>query len=82
MGEHSINPNTEKTKDKMGALEYSLKHLTDQMMYITRLQAYQRVNKYVTVLPANITIPQYDSTCEYIPQQGAQRKRQEQSGTF
>lgn len=57
MGEHPIDPNTEKTKDNMEALENSLKYLIDQMTYITRQQAYQRVNKYVTVLLANITSP-------------------------
>ncbi|XP_070769730.1 transmembrane emp24 domain-containing protein 11 [Enoplosus armatus] len=42
MGEHSIDPNTEKAKDNMEALENSLSHLIDQMMYITRQQEYQR----------------------------------------
>ncbi|XP_044061817.1 transmembrane emp24 domain-containing protein 11 [Siniperca chuatsi] len=42
MGEHSIDPNTDKTKDNMEALENSLRHLIDQMMYITRQQEYQR----------------------------------------
>ena len=50
MGEHSINPKTDKTKDNMETLENSLSHLIDQMMYIIRQQEYQRVNKYFTVL--------------------------------
>lgn len=74
MGEHSIDPNTDKTKDNMETLEESLSHLIDQMMYIARHQDYQRVNKHFTVLSANITIPGYDSTCEYVTQQAVQRK--------
>lgn len=45
MGEHSINPNAERTKDNMETLENSLKHLIDQMMFITRHQEYQRVKE-------------------------------------
>ncbi|XP_051275452.1 transmembrane emp24 domain-containing protein 11 [Dicentrarchus labrax] len=47
MGEHSINPNTEKTKDNMETLENSLSHLIDQMMYIARQQEYQREKEEV-----------------------------------
>nr|XP_019935307.1 PREDICTED: transmembrane emp24 domain-containing protein 11-like [Paralichthys olivaceus] len=47
MGEHSINPNTDKTKDNMERLENSLRHLVDQMMYITRQQEYQREKEEV-----------------------------------
>lgn len=53
MGEHSIDPNTKKTKDNMETLENSLSHLIDQMMYITRHQEYQRVNKHFTVCRYN-----------------------------
>ncbi|XP_026186646.1 transmembrane emp24 domain-containing protein 11 isoform X2 [Mastacembelus armatus] len=42
MGEHSTDPNTERTKDNMKNLENSLSYLIDQMMYITRQQEYQR----------------------------------------
>ncbi|XP_045885959.1 transmembrane emp24 domain-containing protein 11 [Micropterus dolomieu] len=47
MGEHSIDPNTKKTKDNMETLENSLSHLIDQMMYITRHQEYQREKEEV-----------------------------------
>ncbi|XP_029298177.1 transmembrane emp24 domain-containing protein 11 [Cottoperca gobio] len=47
MGEHAIEPNMEKTKDNMETLEYSLRHLIDQMMYITRQQEYQREKEEV-----------------------------------
>ncbi|KAJ0049814.1 hypothetical protein NL108_003587, partial [Boleophthalmus pectinirostris] len=42
MGEHSIDRNTDKTKDNMEILENSLSHLRDQMVYITKQQEYQR----------------------------------------
>ncbi|GAA6223447.1 transmembrane emp24 domain-containing protein 11-like [Lates japonicus] len=42
MGEHSIDPKPDKTKDNMEILENSLRHLINQMMYITRQQEYQR----------------------------------------
>lgn len=42
MGEHSIDPNTDRTKDNMQTLESSLSHLIEQMVYITRQQDYQR----------------------------------------
>ncbi|XP_037636968.1 transmembrane emp24 domain-containing protein 11 [Sebastes umbrosus] len=42
MGEHSIEPNTDKTKDNLETLENSLRHLIDQMMFIIRQQEYQR----------------------------------------
>ncbi|XP_055080601.1 transmembrane emp24 domain-containing protein 11 isoform X2 [Periophthalmus magnuspinnatus] len=42
MGEHSIDRNTDKTKDNMEILENSLSHLRDQMLYITKQQEYQR----------------------------------------
>ncbi|XP_034739982.1 transmembrane emp24 domain-containing protein 11 [Etheostoma cragini] len=47
VGEHSINPKTDKTKDNMETLENSLSHLIDQMMYITRQQEYQREREEV-----------------------------------
>ncbi|TNN75861.1 Transmembrane emp24 domain-containing protein 11 [Liparis tanakae] len=42
MGEHSIDPKTDKTKNNMEVLENSLRHLADQMIYITRQQQYER----------------------------------------
>ncbi|KAM9849805.1 transmembrane emp24 domain-containing protein 11 [Aulostomus maculatus] len=42
MGEHSIDPNVDKTKVNMKTLETSLSHLIDQMVFITRQQEYQR----------------------------------------
>ncbi|XP_034037572.1 transmembrane emp24 domain-containing protein 11 [Thalassophryne amazonica] len=43
MGEHVIDHSTDKkTKDNMQTLENILNHLTDQMVYITRQQVYQR----------------------------------------
>uniref|UniRef100_A0A3B4ASZ7 GOLD domain-containing protein n=1 Tax=Periophthalmus magnuspinnatus TaxID=409849 RepID=A0A3B4ASZ7_9GOBI len=36
IGEHSIDRNTDKTKDNMEILENSLSHLRDQMLYITK----------------------------------------------
>lgn len=42
MGEHSIDRNTDNTKDNMDTLENSLRHLIAQMMYITKQQEYQR----------------------------------------
>uniref|UniRef100_A0A8C2YZ78 Si:ch211-255i20.3 n=1 Tax=Cyclopterus lumpus TaxID=8103 RepID=A0A8C2YZ78_CYCLU len=47
MGEHSIDPKTDKTKNHMEILEYSLRHLVDQMMYITSQQEYQREKEEV-----------------------------------
>ncbi|CAB1439565.1 unnamed protein product [Pleuronectes platessa] len=47
MGEHSIEPVTDKTKDNMETLENSLRHLVDQMMYISRQQEYQREKEEV-----------------------------------
>ncbi|XP_078117459.1 transmembrane emp24 domain-containing protein 11 [Sander vitreus] len=47
MGEHSINPKTDKTKDNMETLENSLSHLIHQMMYIIRQQEYQREKEEV-----------------------------------
>ncbi|TDH07385.1 hypothetical protein EPR50_G00105510 [Perca flavescens] len=47
VGEHSINPKTDKTKDNMETLENSLSHLIDQMMYIIRQQEYQREKEEV-----------------------------------
>uniref|UniRef100_A0A665VZH8 Transmembrane emp24 domain-containing protein 11-like n=1 Tax=Echeneis naucrates TaxID=173247 RepID=A0A665VZH8_ECHNA len=47
MGEHTIDRNTDKTKDNMVTLENSLSHLIDQMMYITRQQEYQREKEEV-----------------------------------
>lgn len=45
MGEHLIDHSTAKTKDSMEILENTLSHLIDQMMYITKQQEYQAVNK-------------------------------------
>ncbi|XP_029918205.1 transmembrane emp24 domain-containing protein 11 [Myripristis murdjan] len=42
MGEHSIDPGVEKTKGDLQTMENRLRHLIDQMMYITRHQEYQR----------------------------------------
>ncbi|XP_069576152.1 transmembrane emp24 domain-containing protein 11 [Brachyistius frenatus] len=42
MGEHSIDPHADRTKNNMETLENSLRHLRDQMMYIGRQQEYQR----------------------------------------
>ncbi|KAM9356641.1 transmembrane emp24 domain-containing protein 11 [Symphorus nematophorus] len=47
MGEHLIDPNTEKTKDNMKTLENSLSHLVEQMMYISRQQEFQREKEEV-----------------------------------
>ncbi|XP_042349777.1 transmembrane emp24 domain-containing protein 11 [Plectropomus leopardus] len=47
MGEHSIDPKKDKTKDNMEILENSIRHLIDQMMYITRQQEYQREKEEV-----------------------------------
>jgi hypothetical protein len=44
MGEHSINPSVERHKDTVQTMEYSLEHLRDQILYITRQQDFQRVN--------------------------------------
>ncbi|XP_071771227.1 transmembrane emp24 domain-containing protein 11 [Centroberyx gerrardi] len=42
MGEHSIDPNVDRTKDNLEFMENSLSHLIDQMLYIIRQQEYQR----------------------------------------
>ncbi|XP_053735652.1 transmembrane emp24 domain-containing protein 11 [Synchiropus splendidus] len=42
MGQHSIDRSPDRTKDNLKVLEASLSHLTDQMLYITRQQDYQR----------------------------------------
>ncbi|XP_022616008.1 transmembrane emp24 domain-containing protein 11-like [Seriola dumerili] len=47
MGEHTIDPNTDKTKDNMETLENSLSHLIDQMTYIASQQEYQREKEEV-----------------------------------
>ncbi|KAK2848879.1 hypothetical protein Q5P01_008713 [Channa striata] len=47
MGEHSIDHNTDKTKDNMVTLENNLSHLMDQMIYITKQQEYQREKEEV-----------------------------------
>ncbi|XP_056295457.1 probable E3 SUMO-protein ligase RNF212 isoform X2 [Pseudoliparis swirei] len=47
MGEHPIDPKTDETKNNMEVLENSLRHLVDQMMYITRQQEYQREKEEV-----------------------------------
>lgn len=50
MGEFTVGHNTDRTKDSMEALENSLRHLTEQMIHITRQQEFQRVNKYFPAL--------------------------------
>ncbi|KAM9741023.1 transmembrane emp24 domain-containing protein 11 [Menidia menidia] len=47
MGEHSMDPTDDRTKDNLKSLEYSLSHLVGQMMYITRQQEYQREKEEV-----------------------------------
>uniref|UniRef100_A0A8C6KPC8 Si:ch211-255i20.3 n=1 Tax=Nothobranchius furzeri TaxID=105023 RepID=A0A8C6KPC8_NOTFU len=47
MGEHSIDPNVDRTKDNLQTLENSLTHLIDQMKFITRHQDYQREKEEV-----------------------------------
>ncbi|XP_061582155.1 transmembrane emp24 domain-containing protein 11 [Cololabis saira] len=47
MGEHPTDPSADRTKDNFESLESSLSHLTDQMMYITRQQEYQREKEEV-----------------------------------
>uniref|UniRef100_A0A674DY78 Si:ch211-255i20.3 n=1 Tax=Salmo trutta TaxID=8032 RepID=A0A674DY78_SALTR len=42
MGEHSIDPSVEIHKDTVQTMEYSLEHLRDQILYITRQQDFQR----------------------------------------
>ncbi|XP_077388961.1 transmembrane emp24 domain-containing protein 11 [Festucalex cinctus] len=42
IGEHVLNPKADGTKDDLKTLEYSLQHLIDQMVFITRQQDYQR----------------------------------------
>ncbi|XP_047208735.1 transmembrane emp24 domain-containing protein 11 isoform X2 [Girardinichthys multiradiatus] len=42
MGEHSISPNVDRTKDNLLTLESNLQHLIGQMTYITRQQEYNR----------------------------------------
>ncbi|KAM9512198.1 transmembrane emp24 domain-containing protein 11-like isoform 1-T2 [Salvelinus alpinus] len=42
MGEHSIDPSVERHKDTVQTMEYSLEHLRDQILYITRQQDFQR----------------------------------------
>lgn len=57
MGEHPIDHNTGKTENNMEILENSLRHLIDQMTYITRQQEYQRVNEDFPVESAEIPAP-------------------------
>ncbi|XP_022054875.1 transmembrane emp24 domain-containing protein 11 [Acanthochromis polyacanthus] len=47
MGEHSVDPNADRTKSNMETLENSLSHLIEQMTYITRQQEYQREKEEV-----------------------------------
>lgn len=54
MGEHSLDRSSDRTKDNMETLENSLRHLIDQMMYITKQQEYQRVSKH-------LILPRYDT---------------------
>ncbi|XP_038142604.1 transmembrane emp24 domain-containing protein 11 [Cyprinodon tularosa] len=42
MGEHSIDPNVDRTKDNLQTLESNLQHLISQMTYITSQQEYNR----------------------------------------
>ncbi|XP_061108241.1 transmembrane emp24 domain-containing protein 11 [Conger conger] len=41
-GEHTMDPGTVKAKDTVKTMEYSLQHIIDQMMYISRQQNFQR----------------------------------------
>lgn len=43
MGEHSIDPSANRTRDNLETLESSLQHLREQMVFITRQQEYHRV---------------------------------------
>ncbi|XP_005726514.1 transmembrane emp24 domain-containing protein 11 [Pundamilia nyererei] len=47
MGEFTVGHNTDRTKDSMEALENSLRHLTEQMIHITRQQEFQREKEEV-----------------------------------
>ncbi|KAG5845390.1 transmembrane emp24 domain-containing protein 11 [Anguilla rostrata] len=42
MGEHTMDPGTAKAKDTVKTMEYSLQHIIDQMLYISRQQNFQR----------------------------------------
>ncbi|XP_066504806.1 transmembrane emp24 domain-containing protein 11 [Hoplias malabaricus] len=42
MGEHSIDPTVEKTKDTVKNIEFKIKHLIDQIQYISKQQDFQR----------------------------------------
>ncbi|XP_030594586.1 transmembrane emp24 domain-containing protein 11 [Archocentrus centrarchus] len=42
MGEHTIGHSADRTKDSMQSLENTLRHLTEQMVHITRHQGFQR----------------------------------------
>lgn len=55
MGEHSIDPSVEIHKDTVQNMEYSLEHLRDQILYITRQQDFQRVNPTVLSTMQSIT---------------------------
>ncbi|XP_054648003.1 transmembrane emp24 domain-containing protein 11 [Dunckerocampus dactyliophorus] len=41
IGEHTMNPQADRTKDNLETLENGLQHLIDQMVYITKQQDYQ-----------------------------------------
>ncbi|XP_017272921.1 transmembrane emp24 domain-containing protein 11 [Kryptolebias marmoratus] len=47
LGEHSVDPDIDRTKDNLKTLENSLKHLRDQMVFITKQQEYQREKEEV-----------------------------------
>ncbi|XP_036406893.1 transmembrane emp24 domain-containing protein 11 [Megalops cyprinoides] len=42
MGEHTLDPSTEKAKDMVKTVEYNLRHLIDQIHYISKQQDFQR----------------------------------------
>ncbi|KAL7886126.1 hypothetical protein AOLI_G00064210 [Acnodon oligacanthus] len=42
MGEHVIDPSAEKAKDTVKTMEYKMRHLIDQIQYISKQQGFQR----------------------------------------
>uniref|UniRef100_A0AAR2KZR5 GOLD domain-containing protein n=1 Tax=Pygocentrus nattereri TaxID=42514 RepID=A0AAR2KZR5_PYGNA len=42
MGEHVIDPSAEKAKDTVKTMEYKIRHLIDQIRYISKQQDFQR----------------------------------------
>lgn len=43
MGEHTIDPGAARAKDTVKNMEYVLRHLIDQVLYIGKQQDFQRV---------------------------------------